>query len=65
MQQAWVGSLKGVMPENGHPISRDALFMSEASGVSVDTLMQWDSDPEVIQEVLRKQINSSQVSNAA
>lgn len=49
------------MPETRYSIVRKGLFMSEASGISIATLVQWGRDPDVMQEVLTNRINSTQV----
>ncbi|GMH35315.1 hypothetical protein BSKO_03183 [Bryopsis sp. KO-2023] len=60
-----VASVKGVMPETGHPVDWDGLFMTEAPGISVYSAAYWDVKPSIIEEVLMRRVNSSQVVEAA
>lgn len=57
----WTGPVAGLMPGTGYVVNKTGLFMEEAPGISIATLLQWGQDPDVMQEVMTKHINSTQV----
>lgn len=59
-EKAWSGPLNGIMPKTGYPISTEALWMTEARGVSMDQIMYWTSHSDVAIEAINI-IKSEQV----